>query len=141
MLLLVHLWTGLIVGAYAVVIGLTGAALTFRAELQARAYPQFFGGPPAGGPLADPTVVVGQLRQQYPGHRFSGITYPTPTRHTFLAYLSRDGVLETVFSDPHSGLVLGELPGTAGYSAYRTCTSRCSSAARGTSSAAWGRRC
>jgi uncharacterized iron-regulated membrane protein len=109
-LLLVHLWTGLIVGAYAVVIGLTGAALTFRAELQARAYPQFFGGPPAGGPLADPTVVVGQLRQRYPGHRFSGITYPTPTRHTFLAYLSRDGVLETVFSDPHSGLVLGELP-------------------------------
>ena len=52
--LLVHLWTGLVVGAYALLIGLSGAALTFRAELQAHAYPQFFGGPPTGGLLADP---------------------------------------------------------------------------------------
>ena len=106
-LLLVHLWTGLVVGTYAVLIGLTGAALTFRGELQAHAYPQFFGGPSAGGVMVDPTVVVEELRQRYPGYRFSGITYPTSSRHTFLAYLSGDGVLRTVFSDAHSGRVLG----------------------------------
>lgn len=109
-LLLVHLWTGLVVGAYALLIGLSGAALTFRAELQAHAYPQFFGGPPYGGGLADPTAVVDQIRQRYPGHRFSGISYPTPSRHTFLAYLAGEGGLRTVFSDPQSGRVLGELP-------------------------------
>jgi uncharacterized iron-regulated membrane protein len=110
-LLLVHLWTGLVVGSYAVLIGLSGAALTFRAELQGRAYPEFFGGPSATGALADPTVVVEQLRQRYPGYRFSGIDYPTARRHSFLAYLARDGEeLRTVFSDPVTGGVLGELP-------------------------------
>ena len=108
--LLVHLWTGLVVGAYALLIGLSGAALTFRAELQAHAYPQFFGGPPTGGLLADPTVVVEQILQRYPGYRFSGIDYPTARRHSFLAYLAGDGELRTVFSDPYSGRVLGELP-------------------------------
>lgn len=109
-LLLVHLWTGLVVGVYALLIGLSGAALVFRAELQARAYPQFFDGPSDGGVLADPTLVVDQIRQRYPGDRFSGISYPTPSRHTFLAYLAGEGGLRTVFSDPQSGLVLGELP-------------------------------
>jgi uncharacterized iron-regulated membrane protein len=71
----------------------------------------FFGGPTAGGVLADPTIVVEQLRQRYPGYRFSGIDYPTARRHSFLAYLARDGeALRTVFSDPLTGRVLGELP-------------------------------
>ncbi|MDA1184926.1 MAG: PepSY-associated TM helix domain-containing protein [Acidobacteria bacterium] len=109
-LLLVHLSTGLVVAAYAVAIGLSGAALTFRAELQTLAYPQFFDAPAEGGALADPTVVVDQLRGQYPGYRFSGITYPTPSRHSFLAYLAWDGTLRTVFADSRTGQVLGELP-------------------------------
>ena len=47
----------------------------------------------------------------YPGYRFSGIDYPTARRHSFLAYLARDGeALRTVFSDPLTGRVLGELP-------------------------------
>ena len=109
-LLLLHLWTGLVVGVYGLLIGLSGAALVFRADMQAQAYPRFFGGPPEGGVLADPMVVVDQILDRYPGYRFSGITYPTTSRHTFLAYLSGEGMLRTVFSDPHSGLVLGELP-------------------------------
>ena len=111
MVFLVHLWTGLVVGTYALVLGLSGAVLVFRADLQAHAYPQFFAGPPTGGALAAPTAVVEDLRRQYPGYRFSGITYPTARRHTFLAYLAKDGErLRTVFSDPHTGRVLGELP-------------------------------
>jgi uncharacterized iron-regulated membrane protein len=109
--LLVHLWTGLVVSSYALLIGLSGAALTFRAELQDRAYPEFFTGPPAGGVLADVTVVVEQLRQRYPGYRFSGVDYPTARRHSFLAYVAKDGEdLRTVFSDSVTGRVLGELP-------------------------------
>lgn len=51
------------------------------------------------------------LRRRFPGYRFSGINYPTARRHSFLAYLARDGErLRTVFSDPHTGRVLGELP-------------------------------
>ena len=37
-----HVWTGLLTGAYALFIGLTGAALVFRADLQRLIYPQFF---------------------------------------------------------------------------------------------------
>ena len=107
---LVHLWTGLVVGAYALLMGLSGAVLVYHAELQARAYPQFFGDPPVGGILATPTVVADALRQQYPGYRFTGFDYPTARRHSFLAYVAGDDELRTVFLDPRSGRVLGELP-------------------------------
>jgi uncharacterized iron-regulated membrane protein len=104
-----HLWTGLAVGAYAVLIGLTGAALVFRPELQARAYPQYFA-VRSGADLAEPSVVIGNLAERFPDYRFSGIDYPTYRRGTFLSYLVRDNELRTVFSDPVSGRVLGELP-------------------------------
>ena len=108
--LLVHLWTGLVVGSYALLMGPSDAALVLRTELQARAYPQFFGGPPDGGSVANLTVVAEELRRRYAGYRFSGIDYPTARWHSFLDYVAKDGDLRTVFSDPHSGSVLGELP-------------------------------
>ena len=106
----VHLWTGLAVGGYALLMGLSGAALVYHAELQARAYPQFFGDPPAGGRLANPTSVEHELRRQYPGRRFTGFDYPTARRHSFRAYVAGGGELRTVFLDPRSGRLLGELP-------------------------------
>jgi len=106
----VHVWTGLVVGGYALLMGLSGAVLVYHAELQARAYPEFFGGPPVGEPVANPTVVADELRRQYPGYRFAGFDYPTARRHSFLAYVAGDGELRTVFLDPRSGRLLGELP-------------------------------
>jgi uncharacterized iron-regulated membrane protein len=106
----IHLWTGLATGAYAVFIGLTGAALVFRGDLQTRAYPEFFAQRPPGAPLAQPDVVIASLEHGFPGYRFSGIDYPNQRRGTFLAYLAKGDELRTVFLDPARGRVIGELP-------------------------------
>jgi uncharacterized iron-regulated membrane protein len=106
----VHLWTGVAVGVYLFVIGLTGAILVFRPELQARQYPEFFDRADGAGPLADPAAVIADIQRTYPGSRFSGIDYPTYRRNTFLAYVARGSELKTVFSDRVTGRVLGELP-------------------------------
>jgi uncharacterized iron-regulated membrane protein len=106
----IHLWTGLATGAYAAFIGFTGAALVFRGDLQARAYPQFFAQRPPGAALAEPGTVIASLEHGFPGYRFSGIDYPNERRGTFLAYLAKNDELRTVFLDPVSGRVIGELP-------------------------------
>ena len=82
----------------------------FRGDLQARAYPQFFAQRARGAPLAEPGVVIASLERGFPGYRFSGIDYPNQRRGTFLAYLAKGDELRTVFLDPVSGRIIGELP-------------------------------
>jgi uncharacterized iron-regulated membrane protein len=105
-----HVWTGLLTGAYALFIGLTGAALVFRADLQRLIYPQFFAQPAGNAPVASPEMIIASLEQTFPGYRFSGFEYPHARRGTFLAYLARGEELRTVFLDAERGRVLGELP-------------------------------
>ena len=110
-----HLWTGLAAGLYALVIGLSGAALAFRPQIQASAHPAYFAPRPPGAlEYARPELVMDGLRTAFPGYRFSAIEYPTYRRGTFLTYVARGDELRTVFSDAVSGRVLGALP-TAGW--------------------------
>ena len=109
-LLQVHRWTGIILGLYALVIGLTGAVLVFRQDLQAARYPQFFAMPPAGSPRADLPAIVRNVTAAYPDYAISGFDWPTYRRGTFLAYVARGAEFKTVFADPVSGRVIGEMP-------------------------------
>jgi uncharacterized iron-regulated membrane protein len=106
----VHLWCGVAIGLYAFVIGLSGAVLMFRQDLQAWAYPQVFAPLARGAALASPDTVVTELRTRFPDERFSGIDYPTDRRGTFLAYLTKGGDFRAVFLDPLTGRFSGELP-------------------------------
>jgi uncharacterized iron-regulated membrane protein len=105
----VHSWTGVAVGLYGLVIGLSGAALAFRPQMHAGAYPAYFSPLEPGADLARPETVIEGLKTSFPGYRFSGIEYPTERRGTFLAYLAQGDELRTVFSDPYSGRPIGEL--------------------------------
>jgi uncharacterized iron-regulated membrane protein len=105
-----HLWTGIAVGLYLTVIGLTGSAVVFRQDLQRAAYPQFFTPPRPVGSNATATMVLAELRRGYPDYRLSGIDWPTYRRDTFLAYVSKGDEFRTVFSHPVSARVAGELP-------------------------------
>jgi uncharacterized iron-regulated membrane protein len=108
----IHLWTGVALALYVVVIGASGAALVFRPEMQKAAYPQFFTvARAAGQPDADIAEIVRELGAKYPASRLLGIDYPTGRRATYLSYLTQGDRLLTVFSHPVSATVLGELPG------------------------------
>lgn len=106
----VHLWCGVALGAYAGLIGLSGALLMFRPELQAWAYPQLFPPLASSTPAASPDAVVEDLLARFPAEHLSGIDYPTFRRGTFLVYLTRDDEFRAVFFDAAMGRYVGELP-------------------------------
>ena len=104
----IHLWTGIAIGLYLLVVCVTGAALVFRTHLQRAAFPDLF--VTITGEPADAATVLDRLRDVYPNDRISGIDAPTDLRPTTLAYVVRGEALLTIFVDPTTGRVLGELP-------------------------------
>lgn len=105
----VHLWTGVILAAYVIVVGITGAALMFRPEMQASTYPRFFE-VDGGNDTAPTALIIQAFEAAYPGAVLVGIDYPTARRESLLAYLTDDTGLITAFADPGSAEILGELP-------------------------------
>ena len=106
----VHLWAGVALAGYVGVVGVTGAALMFRPQMQAATYPQFFE-VERRGPSAPPGEIVRVFETAYPGAALIGIDYPTARRGTVLAYLTGPEGLITTFAHPETGEILGELPG------------------------------
>ena len=104
-----HLWLGVLIGLYATVVSVSGAALVVRIDLQRALDPQLFR-PGAAGPLADPVAVMTSVTRAYPRHRLSGVDAPTTLRPTYLAYVTSGSEFKTVLIDPVSTVVLGELP-------------------------------
>ena len=104
----VHLWAGLLAGLYIAVVSLTGAALVFRIDIQRWQYPHLFTAG-AGTPL-DAAAILERVQQAFPGDRVSGVDAPTAARPTYLAYVVTPDRFLTLFVEPVSGTVLGELP-------------------------------
>lgn len=105
-----HVWAGVLAGLYVLVIGVTGAVLTFRADLQAWVYPDVFAPPGAAGPVAGADTALAFVAARYPQGEISGLDFPNSRRGTFLAYVVEGGSFRTVFLHPSSGQVMGEVP-------------------------------
>ena len=105
----VHLWLGVLIGLYVVVVCVSGAALVFRIDLQRALDPHLFT-PSTAGPLADPVAVMESVSRAYPQHKLSGVDAPTTLRPTYLAYVTSGNEFRTVLIDPVSTVVLGDLP-------------------------------
>jgi uncharacterized iron-regulated membrane protein len=106
----VHLWAGIGVGLYIVVISVTGASLVFRSEMQHAMYPDLF--PAAevetsGVHMAD---VVENMKTAYPEHELVGVAAPNDEQHTFVGYIYRDETYRAVFADAETGKVIGAIP-------------------------------
>jgi uncharacterized iron-regulated membrane protein len=109
----IHLWLGLALAIYVVVIGLTGSILVFRGDLQKLTFPEFFTVERHGEPDAPLPTILAELQRRYPDTQVSGLDFPTQRRQTFLTYLTRGGQFLTVFSNPITAQVIGELPKTS----------------------------
>jgi uncharacterized iron-regulated membrane protein len=109
----IHLWLGLVLAIYVIVIGLTGSILVFRGDLQKLTFPEFFTVDRHGEPDAPLATILAELQHRYPGTQVSGLDYPTQRRQTYLTYLIRGDQFLTVFSHPVTARVIGELPKTS----------------------------
>lgn len=110
-----HLWTGITVGLYIVVVCITGAALVFRIDMQRAANPALF--TPGDGPPVHPATVLERVRDAFPADGVSFVEAPSRLRPVYLVYLRRGDDFPAVLADPVDGRVLGEVPQ---HSAIRT---------------------
>lgn len=104
------MWIGIGTGLYMLMLGLTGAVLVFKTELEHASHPELYPARAVGQPLAPMIDVLGRLRQAYPDHRVASIYAPDESRPVYIAYVERDRVATTVLLSADSGSVLGERP-------------------------------
>jgi len=105
-----HLWIGIILTLYMVVIGLTGSILVFRPELEALCGLKPWQGMRTKAPVANLATVVENLKVAYPHSHIVSVDAPGPDEATFVAdVVSRRGRVKVACS-PAEGRVLGEFP-------------------------------
>ncbi|HTW64509.1 MAG TPA: PepSY-associated TM helix domain-containing protein [Bryobacteraceae bacterium] len=105
----VHLWIGIILTLYMILIGVTGSILVFRPELErvCGLKPwQEFG---KHKPVADIAAVIANLKAAYPHSRIVSVDTPSDEEATFVAILEGRGRVK-VACGPQDGKVLGVFP-------------------------------
>ena len=108
----IHLWIGLILTVYLIVIGLTGSILVFREELEGLAGLHPRRGVQTSGPYADPVEVIANLRAAFPDSRIVSLSAPTKFNPVYTAVLQSRGRAEVsgnIALDPITGEVLGRI--------------------------------
>ena len=107
-----HLWIGLLLSLYILVIGVTGSLLVFRQELAARGLPAEWRALRTTTPVTA-SVVVAHLNAARANPRIVSLTAPSQHNPLFIATLgATPGAREriSVACDPRSGDVLGPMP-------------------------------
>jgi uncharacterized iron-regulated membrane protein len=102
----IHLWSGIGVGLYVFVIGLTGSVLMFREEL-AGSDPHLAAVAEAGAPAVGIPAVVASARAARPGGELLGVYAPSGPREPFIAWVQENDAIEPVVVHPATGAILG----------------------------------
>ena len=105
----VHLWVGIILTLYLIVIGVTGSILVFRPELEWLCGLKPWQRIRAAGPIADIATVVENLKAAYPRSHIVSVETPSEDNATFVAVVEGRGRIKVACS-PQEGKVLGEFP-------------------------------
>ncbi len=113
----VHLWTGIILSLYMIVMGVTGSVLVFQGELET-----LFGLIPwhstkAVRPFARVSTVIRNVKTAYPNSHIVSLMVPTDREPTFDVVLIAPSQI-TVALDPNTGQLLGEFPATRTWLSY-----------------------
>ena len=109
----IHLWIGLILTLYLIMIGLTGSILVFREELEHLAGANPWRGIQTSGPYADPVQVIASVRAAFPDARMISLSAPTKSNPVYIAVLQTRGRAAgagSIAIHPVTGEVLGRLP-------------------------------
>lgn len=108
----VHLWTGIAVGLYILMISLTGSVLVYSNELYRAATPE-----PILSKGSGPRLTNDQLRQAvtrlYPGYRIVKVSRAVDLDQAVDIWLRRGGEIKKRLFDPRSGSEVGESVPTA----------------------------
>lgn len=106
----VHLWAGIILGLYVILVGVTGSILVFKAEAVESLIPSLPASARSGRPVDDPDLLIRNLAAAYPKDRIAVLRYPNPDSGEFRAIVIRrlpTSAKIIAVLDPRSGAVAG----------------------------------
>ncbi len=109
----IHLWVGLILTLYLIMIGLTGTVLVFREELESLAGINPWHNLRTTGAQADPVAVIESVRSALPAARLISLSAPTQSNPVYVAVLQgrgRNFGSGSVAIHPVTAQVLGRMP-------------------------------
>jgi uncharacterized iron-regulated membrane protein len=102
----IHLWTGLAVALYAIVIGLSGSAVVFAAEIRDWQVRDILRVSEPGVRL-DADQIVAAIHTAHPGERLSFLFLPFEERGVYRAFIGAGAKSRTIYVHPFTGAVLG----------------------------------
>ncbi len=107
----VHLWTGIVLCLYMLVIGITGSILVFENELEHLAYPHLWraGKLPAAHPAVDLPAAIATVTKAYPGYKISAAYVPDLPGDNFEVFVHQQKMIRYVFIDANTGFIAGAI--------------------------------
>ena len=104
----VHLWIGIALGLYILMISATGSVLVYRNELYRAATPEPIISKGSSGPRLTDAQLTAAARHLYPGYRVVKIFRPANLDQAVDVSLSRGDKIRGRLFDPRSGSDLGD---------------------------------
>jgi uncharacterized iron-regulated membrane protein len=105
----IHLWVGIVLCLYMLVIGVTGSILVFEAELEHAAYPRLWrasaGG--TGKPSSDFPAVIDKVEKTWPDYQMTAAYPPDKPGDNFEVFIHRSTQFLYVFIDANTGQIAG----------------------------------
>lgn len=101
-----HLWLGLILAVYAVLIGISGAVIVFKADINILLRPELHHGPPPQF-RADLGQALANIRQQFPDWKPLSISWPHEESPYWMVFLLKASQSLEVYVDTNTGNIIG----------------------------------
>ncbi|MBC7925271.1 MAG: PepSY domain-containing protein [Bryobacteraceae bacterium] len=108
LILQIHLWVGIGIGLYIILIGVTGASLVFREEMEHLLHADLFQMRGVRNAKPDLVKLAGQIGRAYPDRKLASLSMPNEKVQTVAASLRKDGKVFVCYIDPETGKVIGE---------------------------------
>jgi uncharacterized iron-regulated membrane protein len=107
----VHLWVGVVLCLYMLVIGVTGSILVFESELEHVAYSSLWraSSPLPGGRTVDLPAIVDTVMKAYPGHQITAAYLPDRAGDNFEVFVHQGERFRYVFIDASTGKIVGDI--------------------------------
>jgi uncharacterized iron-regulated membrane protein len=105
----IHLWGGILLCLYCVLIGVSGSLLVFEDALGRLSYPHLMGPDRRGNsaPSSSLDTISDTIRAAAPGWDLTTLYTPGVRGSNYSAVLARDGKYQYVFASARDGHVLG----------------------------------
>ncbi|MBI4909332.1 MAG: PepSY domain-containing protein [Acidobacteria bacterium] len=115
----IHLWAGIAIGIYALLIGISGSILVFREDLQEmRLHPYETVTVPAGSARQSPDAWLAVLRRELGPRGQMTIELPQKPEDPVHAFLFREGGMHHYFLNPYTSEVMGQVSFKGGFLAF-----------------------